>query len=151
MTDLNTPTFIGLGTARSGSTSIYYYLSEHPEVFLATPKELQFFSFYGNLPKYTGPGDHIYNNITNYKSYLQKFDNVKLEKALGEISPIYLYFENSAERIKKHLPNVKLFLTLRNRLDRAFSHFGINSKLGAETTLDFNNAIKQEDNRIKKG
>jgi hypothetical protein len=37
------PNFLVIGAPKAGTTSLYYYLATHPEIFVSDPKELRFF------------------------------------------------------------------------------------------------------------
>jgi len=65
----------------------------------------------------------------------------------GEATPTYIYHPHAPKRIKQLLPNVKLIVILRNPIERAFSHYNMSVRHGDEK-LDFEEAIKEEDERI---
>ena len=147
------PTFIFIGTGKAGSTSLYYYLNEHPEIFMSPIKETNFFSYEGGRPDFCGPGDlnslaHK-TTITDIEEYRKNFQEVTTEKAVGEVSPSYLYVPQAADRIKKYLPEVKIIAILRNPVDRAYSNFQHRISLGVEPLTDFSQAIADEKTRIK--
>lgn len=103
------PSFIGIGAPKTGTTWLAKCLAEHPEVFVAKSKETMFF-------------DYLYDQdkISEYESIFP--DNLQFV-AMGEITPAYLGSEYAAERIKKHIPNVKLFVSLRNPVDQIYSYY----------------------------
>jgi len=143
------PNFLIIGAAKSGTTSLHYYLSQHPEIFMTSVKEPRFFALENKKLDFQGPDKEIINStsITNYKDYLSLFHEVNEEKAIGETSPLYLYCEEAAERIKFYLPDVKLIAILRNPIDRAFSCYTHLLREGYET-LPFVEALKVEKSRI---
>jgi hypothetical protein len=105
------PTFLVIGAAKAGTTSVYYYLSEHPEIFMSPLKEVRFF----------GDGDKTVNNIDEYKALFKTSGNYKM---FGEASPQYLIRSSSApSQIKKLIPNAKLVVLLRDPADRAYAHY----------------------------
>jgi hypothetical protein len=117
------PNLFIAGAAKSGTTSLCKYLSQHPEIFLCYPKEPRYFSSkYKNFP-HNGPGDYVADNFTikEESKYIDLFKSIKHEKIIGEASLDYLYFSNSAYDIKKYSPNAKVIIILRNPIDRAFS------------------------------
>ncbi|WP_022671139.1 sulfotransferase family protein [Hippea alviniae] len=141
------PNFLIVGAAKAGTTSLYYYLREHPEIYLSDIKELRFFSnMEGN---FQGPGDENVNksvskSIDEYESFFEKING---EKAIGDISPDYLYyFKNSIDNIKNFLLNPKIIIVLRNPIDRAFSQYLHFTRDGRET-LSFEKALKLENRR----
>jgi len=101
------PNYLVIGVARGGTSWIAKNLEFHPEVFMPPQKELHFF-------------DRNYEKGIVY--YKKQFKNRK-EKMIGEATPAYLYFEHIPKLIKKHLPDVRLIVTLRDPVDRAFSHY----------------------------
>jgi hypothetical protein len=142
------PNFLIVGAAKAGTTSLYHYLQEHPDIYLYDKKkELRFFSqMRGN---FCGPGDENVNvSITRgIKDYIKYFKCIKSEKAIGDISPEYLYFyKDSIYNIKKYLNSPKIIIILRNPIDRGFSHWGHFVRDGREK-LSFEEALNQEENR----
>ena len=100
------PTFLVIGAARSGTTALYMYLRQHPEIFMSPNKETNFFAFEDEALNCRGPGsDYINNSITRLPDYLRMFDGVSGETAIGEASPLYLYVEKTPLRIFHHVPD----------------------------------------------
>lgn len=147
------PNFLVIGSPKSGTTSLYNYLKQHPEIYMSPIKEPHFFAFENQSIKFHGPNDdQAYLSkfsVTSLSEYEKLFDGVTSEKAIGEVSTMYLYLKDSAAKIKYYLPDVKLIAILRNPVDRAFSHFLHLVRDGRENTMDFDWAISQEEKRIK--
>ena len=142
---MSLPNFLVIGAAKAGTTSLYYYLKQHPEIFLPFQKELKFFAF---------EGETFGNAINNIEDYKEQFRDTKAETAIGEISPVYLCLASkSAPKIKHYLPDVKLIAILRNPVERAYSHFlfRASKSLNAEPLQDFKQAIMEEERRLKEG
>jgi hypothetical protein len=121
------PNFLIVGAAKSGTTSLYQYLHEHPEIFMSGNKEPQFFisSVFTNVssddPRYSPLLDLT---ITEYDEYTKLFRNAGKYKAIGEATATYLYYYQEAiPDIKKYLNDVKIIIILRNPVDRAFSSY----------------------------
>lgn len=137
------PDFIIIGAQRCGTTSLYDYLCEHPQIMPSPVKELFYFDDY-----YTRP-------LNWYRSFFptQK-EKEELEKKLGllaitgEASPSYFFHPYAAKRIKETLPNVKLILVLRNPVERAYSHYNHIRRLNREE-LTFEEALAREEERVK--
>jgi len=144
------PNFLVVGAAKSGTTSLYQYLKTHPDIFLPSKKELRFFS---QITKdFQGPNDTwLKNNIINdFHEFESFFKNVKNEKAIGDISPDYLYYyENSIKNIKHYLNDPKIIIILRNPADRAFSQWSHAKRDGIEN-LSFEEALEAEEIRTEK-
>jgi hypothetical protein len=136
------PSFIIIGAQRCGTTSLYDYLSHHPQIIPSPVKELFYFDDY-----YTRP-------IEWYKSFFPtKKEQEKLERDLvasvitGEASPSYFFHPYAAKRIKETLPQIKLILVLRDPIERAYSHYNHIKRLNREP-LSFEEAIEKEEQRI---
>lgn len=144
------PNFLIVGVAKSGTTSLYHYLKQHPQIFMSSIKEPYFFSFIDQKPNFNGPFDGATNEIiiTDLKNYEELFRNVNSEKAIGECSNSYLYFPQSAKNIKKYIPNCKIIIILRNPVDRAYSHY-MQSKMIGHENLSFKEAISKEKERLR--
>ncbi len=120
----NIPDFIGVGAMRCGTTWIADKLRSHPEIFIPPHyKELQFF-------------DRFYEN--GFEWYLENFSSKGQDQIAGEFTPNYLRHSKALELIHQHLPDVKLIISLRNPIDRAFSHYNFlkNRKNVSESFYD---------------
>ena len=118
------PDFLIVGAAKSGTTALYHYLGQHPEVFLSPIKETNFFAQKGKNLDFNGPKDNLITHkktITETVDYYNQFTNVTNEKAIGEICPSYLYYKDAPKNIKEHIPEVKIIAILREPVSRAFS------------------------------
>lgn len=115
------PNFLIVGVQKAGTTSIYNYLQEHPQVFMSRIKETNFLEQdWLSFP----PEKQNKNGIITIEDYTALFTDVKNEIAIGEASPNYLFhYESSAARIKKYVPNAKLIAVIRNPVERAYSDY----------------------------
>lgn len=143
------PNFLIIGAAKSGTSALYHYIRRHPEIYMSPRKETHFFAFENTDPATNGPGDTIPGAITNMNDYRQLFDGVRDEKAIGEASPTYIYLPIACERIRYHIPDVRMIAILRNPVDRAFSAFMHLTRDGREPVADFGQALALEEERIK--
>lgn len=131
------PNLFIVGAAKSGTSSIEYYLSQHPDIFMKIPLEPNFFA-----------NDVLgFEDRTNLDWYLSLFKNVKNEKYIGEKSAMYLYSEEAAKRIKDFNPDSKIIITLRNPVDMANSQHNHMISHGSENIIDFGEALKLEQER----
>lgn len=137
------PNFLIVGTPKSGTTSLYHYLNQHPEIYFSSHKEPHFFSFIGEQKPHWG--------IKTIAEYEKLFEDATNEKAIGEASTWYLYSKSAAEQIKKYIPNVKLIIILRNPIERAYSSWAFQIQCGWESIVDFEEALQAEKNRMKNG
>ncbi len=67
------PNFLIIGAAKSGTTSLYVYLMQHPEIYMSPVKETHFFSFDSESKMTKGPGDPIHKAITDFNEYQALF------------------------------------------------------------------------------
>lgn len=146
------PNFLIIGAAKSGTTALYHYLRQHPQVFMNPHKETNFFAFEGQRVDFRGPGDEkmAESTITNLQAYRKQFEAVSDEMAIGEASPWYLYSNRAAQNIRCHIPGVKLLAILRNPVDRAFSSYLHVIRDGRES-LTFEEGLLAEEERISRG
>lgn len=148
----NIPNFLIVGAAKSGTTSVSYYLERHDEVFMATPKEPKHFSY--NYAKYTGPGDVAFTQkkaTKTLKDYFKLFDKSQKFKCIGEASVDNLYYHDKViPDIKKHLGDPKIIILLRHPVDRAISAYSHLVRDDREN-LTFEEALEIENSRLEKG
>lgn len=144
------PNAILFGTVKSGSSSLYKYIKQHPEIYASEIKEPNFFAFMGHKPEFKGPDDEVINtrSITDLADYEALFAGATIEKAICEASVVYIYNPDAACRMKQTIPNVKLFALLRNPADRAFSSYLHAQRDGRETAESFSAALSEEPARI---
>jgi len=143
------PNFLIVGAAKSGTTSLYYYLNEHPEIYMSPIKEPHFLIGidFSNIDEKGGRYDKLNKVIYRLEDYLNLFKNVKEEKAIGEATVGYLFFyRETIPNIKKYLKDPKIVILLRDPVDRAFSHYMHHVRDGYET-LYFEEALKMEEKR----
>ncbi len=121
------PNFLIFGVQKAGTTSIYSYLQQHPQVFVSPRKETDFFCrdlskpVPADEPRQTRGGRKRILTIEDYESL---FAQVGDEVAIGEASPNYLFaHERSVSGIQKYVPDAKLIAILRNPVERAYSDY----------------------------
>jgi hypothetical protein len=121
------PNFMIVGAPKAGTTSLYHYLSQHPEVFMSSPKEVNFFSYEELVQQNLYYDDFKVDNVDKYKKL---FTHTKGEKAVGEASVSYLFYPKTPQKIKETIPDVKIIILLREPTSRAYSHYLMDYKLG---------------------
>lgn len=136
------PDFIIIGAQRCGTTSLYKYLSQHPDVHPSFPKEIHYFS------------NHYQQGINWYRSHFplqwrkkNNENNGKRAFITGEATPYYLAHPHAARRISQTLPQALLIVLLRDPVERAYSHYYHEVQMGVET-LSFEDAIQKEAERL---
>jgi hypothetical protein len=142
------PTFIIIGAARSGTTSLYEYARQHPDVYVSPVKEPNFFAVEGDQVRYRGPGEEELRWITDLSGYMELFRGARAERAIGEASPLYLYSPKAPGRIRHYAPDVRLAAILRNPVERAYSAFSYLRERGSEPHQSFVEALDAEDQRV---
>jgi hypothetical protein len=147
------PNFLVIGAAKSGTTSLHHYLSQHPEIFMAPGMLGGFFAFEGQTPVHNGPSDWEMDRyaVTDIAGYRGQFDRASGEKAVGEVCAAYLCHPKAAERIRARLPDVKLLAILRHPVERAYSNYMHKLREGAEPLTSFSDALEAEARRIRDG
>ena len=128
------PDFIIAGASKCGTSSIYYYLSRHPQILLPHKKEIDFY------------WQHYERGIDWYLAHFPSISD-RPDFLTGEATPNYLRFPQVAQRIKDTFPQTKIILLLRNPVDRAISwhYHKLNSGL---TNADLSTAIATEIERL---
>jgi hypothetical protein len=147
------PNFLVIGASKSGTTSLYYYLQQHPDVYMSPVKEPKFFAFEGQEVYFRGAG--IQRRVTSglttdIEEYRALFEGAEGEKAIGEASTLYLYSPRAPGRIKHHVPEAKMVALLRNPVDRAYSAYARQVRARREP-LSFSEALREEERRIQDG
>jgi len=132
------PDFLGIGAQKAGTSWIYACLREHPQIFFPM-KEVHFFSRDRNWRK-------------GYDWYESLFAKYPKNAVAGEYSTSYLYHEKTPERIAARYPGVKLIVSLRNPIDRAFSNYINDIKAGEiSRNTSFRKALDEHPEYIEQG
>lgn len=129
------PNFFILGAGKSGSTSLYWHLKKHPDVFLTRIKEPTFFS-------------EGFQVIKSPIRYFELFDTVTTESIIGEASHVYLTTPSTARVLKGLFPDAKFLIILRNPADRAYSLYYHMRRHGFEYINTFEKALDAEEVRF---
>ena len=134
---MSLPNFMCIGAAKSGTTTLYDILQQHPEIFIPKFKEPHFF----DIP------ENYKNGIEWYeKNYFSRAN----QKIRADFTPSYLFDPQVPERIFKQLgKNIKFLVVLRNPVDRAYSHY-LHSLRDEYEYLDFIDVLKIEKERLDK-
>lgn len=130
------PNFLIIGAARSGTSTLYAQLQQHPDIY---------------LPRNKRPEPHFFFKTSEYDrglaNYTERFFSEWAgEKAVGEASTSYLFGGRTPELVASVLPNVRLIAMLRDPIERAHSNYWHSVASGLEK-LSFAEAIEREDER----
>jgi hypothetical protein len=135
------PTFLVIGAQRAGTTTLYHYLTQHPQVLGAVAdKEVHFFDlrYPSGLESYRG----AFPTTASAKRVARAHGAV----AIGEATPYYLFHPAVPARVAADLPDVRLIAVLRDPVSRAWSHHRHEVELGFED-LSFEDALEHEPER----
>lgn len=127
------PDFMLIGAGKAGTTSLEYYLTQHPKIESTTVKEIHYFD-YG-----------FKNGKGWYKSHFPTIFNKNIS---GDCTPNYLDHPVAVERIKTQFPKMKFIVILRDPIERAYSQYQ-HTKRNGDESLTFEDAIKQESQRLQ--
>lgn len=149
--DHTLPTFLILGTAKAGTTSLYHHFKNHPEVFMSPVKEPNFLALEDMEVSFQGPGDEKINqrSITCLGDYRSLFADSESLPVRGEASTLYLYSPVAPQRIQQHTPTAKLIVMLRNPVERAYSAYLNLRRDKREPLSSFSDALAAEQERIR--
>jgi len=119
------PNFFIVGAPKAGTTAIFHYLNQHPQIYMSTRKEPHYFSIKNVLDN-----DLRKKPIRNKTKYLNLFKNVKNEKIVGEASTSYLADPEAPKLIKKIIPDAKILISIRDPTERTFSAYLMKKNAG---------------------
>ena len=138
------PNFFLVGAPKAGTTALYNYLYEHPQIYMSPIKEPHFLADEIRYENFTpemqqmsaaslaaleeylkGPACERFSGgpVSRWEDYLKLFDCASDEKAIGEASPCYLWSPTAARNIASRFPAAKIIMILRNPVERAFSQY----------------------------
>ncbi len=139
------PDYLIIGAAKSGTSSLYRTLAQHPNIAPALKKEIYFFCHYQNFDRgLNWYKAHFYAPLYRWWKKMRGINKL----VTGESTPIYLLTPFVPERVKAVVPGVKIIVMMRNPVDRAYSHFYHVYRPRRET-LEFKEALEKEEERIR--
>lgn len=127
---MSRPDFIISGAQRAGTTSLHHYLGQHPDIFMSKTKELHFFDTRRSL------------SAQDLARYAAQFDPGDGARVRGESTPIYMYYPGTLARLRDVLGPVKLVISLRHPVKRAYSHYWHERRFGWEH-LPYEQAVQR--------
>jgi hypothetical protein len=138
------PNFFIVGAPKAGTTSLYAYLDQHPQVYMSPLKEPSYFAFEMRPENFSAQlrpridremralEDYLRSDmrekrfgglVSSWDDYLKLFRNVSDEIAIGEATACYLWSQTAPRNIAACIPHAKIVINLRNPVDRAFSQY----------------------------
>lgn len=132
---MSLPNFMCLGAAKSGTTTLFDVLRQHPDVYIPAFKEPHFF----DIPENYNNGIEWYE-----KNYFRKAD----KRIIADFTPSYFFEKEAPKRIFNDIGSkIKFVVLLRNPVDRAYSHH-LHSVRDDHENLSFEESLKQENERL---
>jgi hypothetical protein len=129
------PSFLICGAHKAGTTALYKFLRQHPEVLMSEPKETGFFHAH-----YEEGWDWLASHFGGYDGH----------NAIGEASTLTMASEQAPARIAAGIPDAKLIFVLRNPIERAHSHYYYHLYTGkAATPASFDELIRDKSNDFR--
>ena len=128
------PDFIIAGAMKSGTSSLFLYLRQHPQIIGSRKKEVHFFDW------------HYAKGEDWYRSFFPLSHTIKQGELTGEATPLYIFCPPIPERIFNLIPDVKLIFLLRNPTERVISHYFHSVRAGQEN-LSLMDALLAEEER----
>src|ERR1700751_3282597 len=138
------PNFFIVGTGKAGTTSLYHYLKQHPQIYMSPIKEPCYFASEIRLENFgpellamatrDAPALRNYLDgpmrekrfggiVTCWEDYLRLFRQAQAEKGIGEASVCYLWSKTAARNIAAQIPDARILMILRDPAERAFSQY----------------------------
>ena len=133
------PNFFIVGAAKAGTTSLYRYLEQHPQVYMPALKEPNYFSRLGEI---NGPQRFV-EVVSDEASYLSLFAGAAGYPAVGEASTSYLGLEETADAIHAQVPEARIMMVLRDPIERAHSHYLMAFRNGLQRR-SFHEVVRRE-------
>jgi len=134
------PNLFIVGAPRAGTTSIFQYLKEIPQIFTPHKKEPNFFNSYTVRDK----GTTFLKPIRDKDSYLKLFENATDKMYLCEATTHYLFDPVCPKLIHNVSPNSKIIITLRDPVEREYSHYKLVFRRTRLENIDYDDSFLQE-------
>jgi Sulfotransferase domain len=128
------PDFFIVGAPKCGTTALYSYLRQHPDVFMPNLKEVQFFCSDLAVP----------SMVANEQAYLSLFSDAKNEKRVGEASVWYLYSTRAAQAMHFFNPESSIIIMLRDPVEMLYALHSQRIFNGVQSVIDFERALNGE-------
>jgi hypothetical protein len=156
------PNFFIAGAPKSGTTSLYHYLDQHPDIYMSLIKEPHYFApeiRMEHLSEHLRPRaeqdaralrayldgpmreKRFGGPVTQWPDYLKLFQQARGQKAVGEASVCYLWSESAVANIRRSIPNARIILVLRDPVGMAFSMY-LHSQRSGPMRCSFREAIE---------
>lgn len=144
------PNFVIAGAPKAGTTSLYYYLQQHPDITFPKLKEPKYFSSIHRTFPQRGVGDasidgFAVKELSEYQALYEGMEDIAVR---GDASPDYLlYAQETAPSIREVLGDVPILISLRDPVKRAFSSYS-NLVRDNRERLTFREGLEKEAERL---
>lgn len=135
------PNLFIVGAAKSGTSFLWYLLKQHPQIFMPGDEQWKEPAYFSELKV---------KKVSDFQEYLRLFEDATDEIYIGEASTAYLTDPTCARRIYQFNPNSKIFILLRNPIQRAYSLYNWMVQEGYEYSVTFEDALFRESVRRNK-
>src|SRR5262249_50339658 len=125
------PDLFIVGAPRCGTTAMYTYLGQHPDIFMSARKEPHFFGTDFSSPALD----------RDEQTYLALFTGARNETRAGEASVFYLCSRRAAKEIHAFSPSARIIIMLRNPVEMMYSLHSRHVLTGNEDINDFGTAL----------
>jgi len=122
------PTYFIIGANKAGTSSMYHYLSAHPDVYPAIRKELHYWTF-----RFSTKPSKVSMYLRNFSAAVKQYRHVLAQKSstnspivTGEATPDLHYYPIAAMRLKALLPSARFILIRRPAIELAYSTYNYN-------------------------
>lgn len=127
------------GVQKAGTTALAQYLGQNPEIYLPPVKETHYFR---RPPSAGPPDDRPFFHLTRH------YTNAPSGALLGDATPVYLYWPNALELLQAHNPSLRIVVSLRHPVARAYSAWSMQVRRGRES-MSFGEAIRAGRERVR--
>jgi len=132
------PNLFMVGAPKAGTSAMFTYLRQHPDITFASTKE----------PHYFGRDHRRLNHAPRTEAqYLELFTAAKGEKWVGDASTSYLHSSTAAKEISAFSPGARIIIMLREPVDAMYALHGTVLQSGFEFVADFRTALSLEEER----
>ncbi len=128
--------FIVAGVQKAGTTTIFDYLRQHPDLSVPRRKELHFFD-----------DETVTWEAPDYSRLDAWFDPGDAGRPRFDVTPIYTFWPRSMARIRAHSPDAKIIVLFRDPIERAWSHWCMEFARNNDP-LAFDKAIREGRRRL---
>lgn len=143
------PNLFVVGAMKCGTTSLFEYLSRHPQIFTPSKKETHFYAATELRRDACGPADE-YNMrafVFDECAYLKYFEQGAAYDWAVDVSPSYLYYPSASQRIIQDVPEARIVAILRDPVEKAYSQY-LHMRRVQQESLSFEAALDAEHARI---